>query len=200
VKTVWLLFAITICCFAPVAAQAEGSVPPVHSPDALVETLAPYFENFGVVSKDLLRCAQPDLDELHRLKEAGVVSVINLRSGKSGIEEERLACEKAGLKYFSLPWGNTLQGVNRNAIVGFFEVLADPDNLPALVHCKRGAERTGTVVAVYRIREDGWDARRAYEEMKDYKFRYYLYRSLKEYVFNYEDYWRQLQENGLETR
>jgi protein tyrosine/serine phosphatase len=183
-----------------VAAQAEGSVPEGNSAESLVEALSPYFDNFGVVSQDLLRCAQPDLDQLYRLKAAGVVSVINLRSGKDGIEEERLACEEAGLKYFSLPWGSTLQGVNRNAIVGFFDVLADPDNLPALVHCKRGAERTGTVVAVYRIREDGWDAQRAYEEMKDYKFRYYLYRSLKEYVFNYEDYWRQRQEVGLQTR
>ncbi|MBN2431892.1 MAG: tyrosine-protein phosphatase [Acidobacteria bacterium] len=199
-RSIHILITVSLFGGLVLAGQAVDTTPVGNPTDTYIRTLAPYLENFGVVSDALLRSAQPDLAELHRLKEAGVVSVINLRSGKDGIEEERQACEAAGLKYFSLPWGNTLQGVNRNAIIGFFDVLADPENLPALVHCKRGAERTGTVVAVYRIREHGWDARRAYEEMKDYKFRHYLYRSLKEYVFNYEDYWRQRQEIGVQTR
>lgn len=198
--TVSLFSGLVLAGQAIETAPTVGSAPADNPADIYIRTLAPYFDNFGVVSEALLRSAQPDLAQLHRLKEAGVVSVINLRSGRDGIEEERQACETAGLKYFSLPWGNTLQGVNRNAIIGFLDVLADPENLPALVHCKRGAERTGTVVAVYRIREDGWDARRAYEEMKDFKFRHYLYRSLKEYVFNYEEYWRQRQAVGVQTR
>ena len=34
------------------------------------------------------------------------------------------------------------------------------------VHCKRGADRTGTVVACYRMMHDKWENARAFKEAK----------------------------------
>ena len=42
------------------------------------------------------------------------------------------------------------------------------------VHCLHGQDRTGTMIAMYRIAHDGWDANRAYQEMLSCGFRPYL--------------------------
>jgi Protein tyrosine/serine phosphatase len=52
-------------------------------------------------------------------------------------------------------------------VVGFLKVVADTNNLPALVHCQRGADRTGLMCAMYRITVCGWTKEQALAEMKD---------------------------------
>jgi len=162
------------------------SVGEVGAEEALLQELRPYFENIGVVNTNIIRGAQPELDQLFRLKDAGVVSVLNLRSGSQRIEKEREKCKEVGLKYFSLPWGNSRHAVKHNVIYGFLQLISDPANLPVFVHCKRGAERTGTVIAVYRVKHDHWTAEEAYQEMKKFKFRSFWFRHLKQYVFDFE--------------
>ena len=39
---------------------------------------------------------------------------------------------------------------------------------PVFVHCKHGADRTGVIVACYRMRQDGWSTARAMDEAKLY--------------------------------
>jgi protein-tyrosine phosphatase len=48
---------------------------------------------------------------------------------------------------------------------------------PALVHCARGADRTGLVAAAVRIEYDSWPVNRAVEEMHDPKFGSYNFAS-----------------------
>ena len=43
-------------------------------------------------------------------------------------------------------------------------ILEDGSTGPVFVHCKRGADRTGAVIAAYRIDHDGWDNARALRE------------------------------------
>ena len=47
-------------------------------------------------------------------------------------------------------------------------VLEDSDNWPVFVHCRRGSDRTGTVLACYRISHDHWKNQKALEEAKTY--------------------------------
>lgn len=76
--------------------------------------------------------------------------------------------------------------VDPEIIERFLEFLDDPGNQPVLVHCKRGAERTGTLIAVYRIERDGWTPTRAYAEMQEYGFRSFWFGNLKRFVLEYE--------------
>ncbi|MCL2330024.1 MAG: dual specificity protein phosphatase family protein [Phycisphaerae bacterium] len=48
-------------------------------------------------------------------------------------------------------------------------MIADESTHPLLVHCAAGSNRTGAVIAVWRMKYCGWDFDRAYAEVKEKK-------------------------------
>jgi len=50
-------------------------------------------------------------------------------------------------------------------IIRFLQIVTDESNHPVFVHCQRGADRTGTMCAIYRIIVQGWGKQQAIEEM-----------------------------------
>ncbi len=48
----------------------------------------------------------------------------------------------------------------------FLKFMADPNNLPAEVHCRGGIGRAGTMVALYRYAVQGWPMDQALDESK----------------------------------
>ena len=51
--------------------------------------------------------------------------------------------------------------------VRFLKIVTDPQRTPVLVHCQHGADRTGTMIAVYRIAVQGWSKAEAIREMTE---------------------------------
>ena len=52
------------------------------------------------------------------------------------------------------------------AVAKYFELINNPANYPIFFHCRRGADRTGAMAALYRIAIERWDARQAYSEAR----------------------------------
>ena len=52
-------------------------------------------------------------------------------------------------------------------IVRFLQIVTDPRRQPVLVHCQHGADRTGTMCALYRVAVQGWTKGEAIREMTD---------------------------------
>jgi protein tyrosine/serine phosphatase len=50
------------------------------------------------------------------------------------------------------------------------EVVLDPSKRPVLVHCAHGEERTGAVVAAYRVVVEGWEPAAAEKEAIEHGF------------------------------
>ena len=49
-------------------------------------------------------------------------------------------------------------------------LMADPANQPVYVHCRHGQDRTGIVVAAYRMKQQGWSLTDAETEMQAFGF------------------------------
>ncbi|MDD5707420.1 MAG: tyrosine-protein phosphatase, partial [Kiritimatiellae bacterium] len=53
----------------------------------------------------------------------------------------------------------------RAEVVRFLRIVTDADRVPVLVHCQHGADRTGTMCAMYRVVVQAWSKEEAIREM-----------------------------------
>ena len=115
--------------------------------------------NLHKVSSTIYRRAQPDAKGMLNLKAMGIETIINLRSFHSDREE----IGDSGLAYehiYMKTWHPEEEDVVR-----FFQIVTNPKRTPVLVHCQHGADRTGTLVALYRVAIQGWSKEEAIQEM-----------------------------------
>ncbi|HSF23580.1 MAG TPA: sulfur transferase domain-containing protein [Blastocatellia bacterium] len=147
--------------------------------------------NFHRVNERLYRGGQPKAGGIKKLAEIGIKTIINLRGedSQTGAGEEA-AAKAAGVSYFNIPMPGLSRPTNEQ-ISRVMTVINTRENWPVFVHCKRGSDRTGTVVAIYRISQDEWTADQALTEakrlglnwiefgMKDYVSDYYRDRSVR---------------------
>jgi tyrosine-protein phosphatase SIW14 len=122
--------------------------------------------NFHQVSGTLYRGAQPTDEGFQNLAKLGVKTVIDLRGSEHSMADEKRVVEADGMRYVSIP----MRGLHRpteDQIGAALKVIEDPKSGPVFVHCRRGADRTGAVIACYRITHDKWDNERAFEEAVD---------------------------------
>ncbi len=119
--------------------------------------------HFVQVDDGLYRGGQPTLDGIRKLSTMGVKTIVNLRrSSKEMVEERRLA-EQLGMRWVNIPvraWWRPSEAQIRQ----FLAIASDPAQRPVFVHCRLGRNRTGVMMANYRIAHDGWPTRRAYTE------------------------------------
>jgi tyrosine-protein phosphatase SIW14 len=121
--------------------------------------------NFHQINDRVYRGAQPTDAGFQSLAKLGVKTIIDLRESGSRSVAERSVVEAAGMRYVTIPF----QGMSAPSPENVAKVLAlfdDASAGPVFVHCRRGADRTGTVIACYRIAHDGWDNQKALQEAK----------------------------------
>jgi tyrosine-protein phosphatase SIW14 len=142
-------------------------------------------ENFGQVSANYYRGAQPKPGDYADLAALGVKTVINLTSD-DGQANEREQVERAGMRYVHIPM-TTHRPPTSAQLSQFFAVVNESTDGPVFVHCVGGKHRTGVMTAAYRMTNDGWSPEQAFREMKQYKFGAdFLHPEFKKYVFAYQ--------------
>jgi uncharacterized protein (TIGR01244 family) len=126
----------------------------------------PAIPNFHQVNEIVYRGGQPEPAAWPVLAKMGVKTVVDLRrEDEHSTAEEAKAVTAAGMKYVNVPMKGVVSPTNEQIA----KVLALLDSKePVFVHCKRGADRTGTVIACYRISHDGWQKQQALQEAKSH--------------------------------
>jgi tyrosine-protein phosphatase SIW14 len=139
--------------------------------------------NFHQVNANLYRGGQPKPEGIAQLKRMGIKTIVNLRDNDARAISEKSAAEAAGLRYFNLPLP-TFNRPSDDAVKEALSLINAPDNQPVFVHCHRGSDRTGTVIAIYRIEHDGWTSDQARTEAKQYGLGMWQM-SMKDYINDY---------------
>jgi tyrosine-protein phosphatase SIW14 len=122
--------------------------------------------NFGEVDARLYRSAQPTPAALDSLAKRGVRTIINLRMPDDVDPAEEAFAQAHGIEYHAEPLSNWLTPTQ--AQVARILDLIERSPAPVLIHCKAGADRTGTVVACYRMQRQGWTVEAALGEARRY--------------------------------
>ena len=122
--------------------------------------------NFHQVSERVYRGGQPTEEGFSYLAKIGVKTVIDLREADPRSKEEESMVTAAGMKYVNVPMTGLIPPTDAE-ITKILALLEDETGGAVFVHCKRGADRTGAVIASYRIDHDHWDNDKALKEAKE---------------------------------
>jgi tyrosine-protein phosphatase SIW14 len=150
----WLMVSLLV---AGLATNALGQGEPGY----------PELPNFHQVNTQLYRGGQPQPGGLARLKALGIKTIVNLRGRDAQAKAEGAEARELGLSYYniSLP---EFSGPKEEDVQRVLDIINAPENQPVFVHCRRGKDRTGMIIASYRITHDGWDATDAKKEAETF--------------------------------
>jgi protein tyrosine/serine phosphatase len=168
----------------------------LFSVTAVAQTATGYDDlpRFRQVSERLYRGAQPREGGICRLRELGINTIVNLRGPSENTIAEETEARALGLNYYNvaLPnWGRP----EDSHIARVLEIIDTPENGKVFIHCKDGVDRTGMIVAIYRMRHDGWSSYQALGEAKRSGMRQTQF-WMRDYV---EDYGRRVHTLGPEA-
>jgi protein tyrosine phosphatase (PTP) superfamily phosphohydrolase (DUF442 family) len=133
--------------------------------------------NLYRVEADLYRSAQPDGAGFRELAALGVKTVLDLKGGDGDGDSAR----EVSLKLLHVPM--TAFGLRNDRVLEALRILSDPSNRPLVVHCQQGADRTGALMALYRVVVQGWSKEDAIREMDEGGYHHSsLFSNLDRYV------------------
>lgn len=180
---------LALLCVAPFsAAQAPSVVAPPQSGIAPTKVSAPAeklnlagLSNAGRINDVLYRGAQPSAQGLAALKNLGVTTIVDLRGEASEVQWERTKAESLGLRFVSMPLSGWAPPTDRQ-VAQFLQLFHDAPQEKFFVHCRYGADRTGVLVAAYRISQQSWTVDQAISEMHSFGFHFHWHPAMQTYV------------------
>ncbi|MDB5302178.1 MAG: protein tyrosine/serine phosphatase [Phycisphaerales bacterium] len=118
----------------------------------------PGLPNFGFISPDLWRGAEPTPDGLKTLAAMGVKTVIDLR------ESDESADVPQGIYYVRLPV--SAWHADRVDVAEVLRTISASPK-PVFIHCREGRDRTGLAIAAFRLSQ-GMKADDACKELRNF--------------------------------
>ena len=136
--------------------------------------------NLHDVSPGIYRGARPSPVGMKQLSDMGVKYLLNLELPP--LQSERDDAAMYGITDVEKPmrWD---WFVDDSEINDDMAIMADPNQRPIYVHCSLGKDRTGLIIGLHRVINEGWTKADAYNEMTTRGFR------LTD-VFLYEYFWQ----------
>lgn len=133
--------------------------------------------NWYKLDDDVYRSEQPNRQGFEEIYAKGIRSIINLRTNHS----DASLVEGLGFYMFNVPmtaWGFK----EADVVLALKAIQAAPK--PVLVHCQYGADRSGVVLAMYRIVFQDWTKEDALAELTNggFGFHWMFYPNIPAFI------------------
>jgi protein tyrosine/serine phosphatase len=143
---------------------------------------------FSQVNEHLYRGGYPKPEAYGRLRSIGIKTIINLSNdtGKRFEYEQRTAREY-NINLVRIPL-SVYEWPEDEKVLTFLKTVLTPENQPVFIHCTSGRDRTGAMIAVYRVVVEGETIKNAYKEALNHGF--WPYKGevvLKKYIHQLKD-------------
>jgi protein tyrosine/serine phosphatase len=129
-----------------------------------IDTLG--FKRFYQLNTDVYRSEQPSKKEMQFLESYGIKTILNFRRKRDNIKKAKgtsLKLERLPLKAKTL---------NEDDVFNALKLIKDAEK-PILVHCWHGSDRTGAIMAAYRMVFENWTKEKAIAEFTEPHFGYH---------------------------
>lgn len=142
------------------------------------QILSSEIDHFYKVTDRLYRGGQPSDKGFQELKKLGITHIISLRSDSDDVnllDDEKLTLEHIPVSV------NPFKKPKEADVVQFLKAVTAASKQSVFVHCRQGVDRTGLMIAAYRIVIDGWSRDEAIAEMNSIGSHWY-YRRFESYL------------------
>jgi protein tyrosine phosphatase (PTP) superfamily phosphohydrolase (DUF442 family) len=127
--------------------------------------------NFHDVSPGLSRSGRPQTGDIAFVK-ANFQTVLSLEGLEEDIREQAALNPVEVLSFPISAWEIYVTGVSQQRLRNILDALQRARK-PCLVHCQHGEDRTGLVIAAWRVRQ-GWTKDEAMVEARKLGYRWYI--------------------------
>lgn len=125
--------------------------------------------NFYKVDERIYRGGQPKEKGYATLKSLGVKTVLSLRGEGNVTLKEKERLNALGINFFHIPMSKYKRPTDED-VLNFLDIVLDKNNQPVFAHCSSGRDRTGAMIAMYKIVALNWTIKNAYKEAKSLGF------------------------------
>ncbi|MGD8837474.1 MAG: tyrosine-protein phosphatase [Desulfobacteraceae bacterium] len=115
-------------------------------------------KNIYLVDKGIYRSEQPGRGDLEAIRSLGIKEVLNLREFHS--DDDDIADKRLVLHRVKMRTGN----ITEQQIIESLRIIKNRRG-PILIHCWHGSDRTGVIIAAYRVIFNHWSKSDALDEM-----------------------------------
>lgn len=117
-------------------------------------------DNLYQIDEGVYRSEQPSADDFKALEQYGIEEVLNLRR----LHSDNKKAQGTSLKLHRLK--TNAHSISIEELTEALKIIHRRKG-PILIHCRHGSDRTGAVIAMYRIVFQGVSKEEAIEEMKN---------------------------------
>ncbi|MCL2327226.1 MAG: dual specificity protein phosphatase family protein [Bacteroidetes bacterium] len=134
-----------------------------------------FAKNVYKIDTGVYRCAQPDSAAFAELAAMGITEIINLRSFDTDKKYTQ-----SGITFHHI--NMQAEHCNYKKIVRVLQLIKNRNGAIA-IHCKHGADRTGLIIALYRIVFQDWTKEEAIDELKNGGYNFHaIYGNIPRYI------------------
>lgn len=208
-KLIYLLCTTQVLLFGSATGYASAeNIDPATTPGGTLGKITRFIE----VSPVIYRGSRASSDEDRvLLLNKGIKTIINLQGEpreRTSVYGDREFARTHGMNFIHAPlhseWfylGSVplpkipFSPINEASIIKALKATMDPTLQPVYVHCSHGKDRTGLVIALYRVFVEGMDKDQAFHEMRSIgytPFEFMIGKYYKENAYIGSPLWRKL--------